>query len=89
MPFKHFEKANMQALAKQHRCTNGPSNVLSKLKMFCNGFIKTHDTFCCDLKNSFEENAKEMRYCNAKLNVISDLLHDRVGGLSKTITNWQ
>ena len=39
--------------------------------------------------NSFEENTKEMRYCNAKLNVISDVLRDGVGGLSKTITNWQ
>ena len=57
--------------------------------MFCNGFIKTCDTFRCDLKNSFEENAKEMRYCNAKLNVISDVLRDGVGGLSKTITDWQ
>ena len=57
--------------------------------MFCNGFIKTHGTFCCDLQNSFEENAKEMQYCNAKLNVISDMLHDGVDGLSKTITDWQ
>ena len=57
--------------------------------MFCNGFIKTRDTFRCDLQNSFEENAKEMRYCNAKLNVISDVLRDGVGGLSKTITYWQ
>ena len=59
--------------------------------MFCNGFIKTCDTcdtFRCDLKNSFEENAKEMRYCKAKLNVISDVLRDGVGGLSKTITHW-
>ena len=51
--------------------------------MFCNGFIKTHDTFLCDLKNSFEENAKEMRYRNAKLNVISDVLRDGVGGWVK------
>ena len=57
--------------------------------MFCKGFIKTHGTFHCDLQNSFEENAKDMRYCNAKLNVISDVLRDGVCGLSKTITNWQ
>ena len=57
--------------------------------MLCNGFIKTHGTFRCDLQNSFEENSKEMRYCNAKLNVISDVLRDGVGGLSETITNWQ
>ena len=55
--------------------------------MFCHGFIKTRSTFRCDLQSSFEENAKEMRYCNAKLNVISDVLRDGVGGLSKTITN--
>ena len=89
MPLKHFEKANMQALATQHRCTNGPSKFLSKHIMFCNGFIKTHGTFRCDLQKRFEENAKEMRYCNAKRNVISDVLRDWVGGLSKTISNWQ
>ena len=52
--------------------------------MFCNGFIKTHVTFRCDLQNSFEENVKDMRYCNVKLNVISDAFRDGVGGLSKT-----
>ena len=46
-----------------------------------------HDKFGCDLQNSFEENAKEMRYCNATINVISDVLRDRVGGLSKTLTD--
>ena len=46
-----------------------------------------HDEFGCDLQNSFEENAKEMRHCNATINVISDVLRDRVGGLSKTLTN--
>ena len=57
--------------------------------MFCNGFIKTHGTFRCNLQNSFKVNAKEMRYCHAKLNVISDALRDGVGGLSKNFTNWQ
>ena len=64
MPSKHFENANMQALAKQDKCHNGPSKFLSKHEMFCNGFIKTHGTFRCDLQNSFEENAKERRYQN-------------------------
>ena len=64
-------------------------NFRSKHTMFCNGFIKIHGTFRCDLQNSFEENTKEMRYCNAKLNVISDVLRNGVGRLSKTITKWQ
>ena len=55
--------------------------------MFCYGFMKTHDKFGCDPQNSFEENAKEMRYCNTKLNVISDVLRDGEGGLSKSFTN--
>ena len=54
--------------------------------MFCYGVIKTHGTFGCDLQNKFEENAKEMRYCSAKLNVISDVLHDGEDGLRKSIT---
>ena len=32
----------------------------------------------------FEENAKEMRYCSAKLDVISDVLRDGEGGVRKT-----
>ena len=48
--------------------------------------IKTHGTFGCDLQNRFEENAKEMRYCSAKLNVISDVIRDREVGLRTTIT---
>ena len=44
--------------------------------MFCFEFIKMHGMFGCDLQNNFEENAKGMRYCNAKLNVISDVLRD-------------
>ena len=56
-----------------------------KYKMFCYGFIKTHYTFGSDLQNSFKE--KEMRYCNAKLNVVSDVVCDAGCGLSKTITN--
>ena len=47
----------------------------------------THGTFGCDLQNRFEENAKEMRYCSAKLNVISDVLRDGEGGVRKIITN--
>ena len=58
--------------------------------------IKTHDTFGRDLQNRFEKkkkkkkkkNVKEMRYCSAKLNVVSDVLRDGEGGLSKTITNY-
>ena len=46
-----------------------------------------HVTFGYDLQSSFEENAKEMRYCNAKLNVIADVLRDEEGGLNKSITN--
>ena len=38
-------------------------------------------------KKGFEEKAKEMRYCSAMLNVISDVLRDGEGGVSKTITN--
>ena len=57
--------------------------------MFCFGFIKTHGKFGCDLLNSFEENTKEMRYCNSELNIISDVLRDGEDGLSKTITNFQ
>ena len=55
--------------------------------MFCYEFNKTHCRFGCDLQNRFEENAKEMRYCTAELNVISEGLRDEEGGLSKTITN--
>ena len=43
--------------------------------------------FGCDLQNHFEENAKEMRYCSAKLNVISAVLRGGEGGVSKTNTN--
>ena len=49
--------------------------------------MKTHDTFGCDLQNRFEENAKEMRHCSAKLSVISDVLRDGEGGVSKKISN--
>ena len=62
-------------------------NFVSKYKLFCCGFIKIHYTFCCDLQNIFKENAKEIRYCNTKLNVISDVLRDEEGWLSKTKTN--
>ena len=55
--------------------------------MLCYGLIKTHDKFGYDLQNSFEENTKEIRYCNATINVISDVLRDGEGGLSKTVTN--
>ena len=37
-------------------------------------------SFGSDLQNRFEENAKEMRYCSAKLNVMSDVLRDGGGG---------
>ena len=50
--------------------------------MFCIRFIKTHGTFRCDLQYNLEENTKEILYCNAKLNVISDALRDGVGGLT-------
>ena len=40
-----------------------------------------------DPQNSFEENAKEMRYCNAKLNFITDVLRDEECWLFKSFTN--
>ena len=77
----------MYAIAKQRRCITGPPLLLSKHKLFSYGFFKTHGTFGSDLQNRFEEIANEMRNCSAKLNVISDLLRHREGGVSKTITN--
>ena len=38
--------------------------------------------------NSFHLNTKVMLYCDAKMNVISDVLRDREGRLSKTTTNF-
>ena len=44
-----LKKQTCRPKAKLQRCTNGPSKFLSEHKMFCNGFIKTHGTFRCDL----------------------------------------
>ena len=85
MKFRH--RLKILKKAKQRRCTTGPPLFVSKHKLFCYGFIKTHGTFGCDLQNRFEENAKEMRYCGAKLNVISDVLRHGEGRVRKIITN--
>ena len=86
MKFRH----RLNILKKQ-ACMVKQNNVgaqpVHQHKLFCYGFIKTHVTFGCDLQNRFEEYAKEMRYCSAKLNVISDVLRDEEGGVSETITN--
>ena len=45
--------------------------------MFCFQFKTTYVMFDSDLKISFEENPKEMQYCNDKLNALSDMFDDR------------
>ena len=55
--------------------------------MFCFGFIRIRVTFDCDLQHNFKENAKALRYCNAKLNVISEVLRDGECGLGKPSPN--
>ena len=40
------------------------------------------------LQYSFHLNTKVTLYCDAKMNVISDVLHDREGRFSKTTTNF-
>ena len=44
--------------------------------------------FGSGLQYSFHLNTKVKRYCDAKMNVISDVLRDREGGFSKTTTNF-
>ena len=91
MKFKHRLKIPKKQTCMPNQNNVGAKpvhrNVLSTHKLFCYGFFKTHGTFGCDLQNRFEENAKIMRYCRAKFNVISDVLCDGESGVSKTITN--
>ena len=89
MKFRHRHTLKKQTcMPKQNNVGvhNHSTVILSKHKLFCSGFIKTHGAFGCDLQNRFEENAKE-RYCSAMLNVISDVLRDGEVGVNKTITN--
>ena len=61
-------------------------SFLWKRKTFWVGLIKPYEKFGSGLQYSFHLNTKVTLYCDAKMNVISDVLRDREDMLSKTST---
>ena len=61
----------------RHFCGSGKHFGLVQSSQFGSG-----------LQYSFHLNTKVMLYCDAKMNVISDVLRDREGRFSKTTTNF-
>ena len=59
-----------------------------KRKVFWIGLIKPLEKIGSGLQYSFHLNTKVTLYCDAKMNVISDVLRDREGRFSKTTTNF-
>ena len=63
-------------------------HFLWKRETFWIGSIKPLGKFGSGLQYSFHLNTKVTLYCDAKMNVISDVLRDREGRFSKTTTNF-
>ena len=60
---------------------------VGNILIFWIGLIKPQEKFGSGLQYSFHLNTNVMRYCGAKMNVISDVLRDSECRFSKTTYN--